>query len=383
MKPKKKKTLFLIVPSFSSGGQERFVSQLTIILYKIYDIKLILFKDKDMNYPFKGELFVLKKFPWEGKTALLYQAFQLKKLMFQLNPDCCISFGMSANIVNLLAKKRGTCCYTSIRGYGSVEEISRRRLYRYLFRFSDAIIGVSEKICTDLKKIYPGQEIVCIYNAYNWDIIQPDVKVERVYHNEKIKLIAVSGLKEAKGYWHLLKALSLIVKQEKSVKLVIVGPDIDGTKEKMEQLIMELGIRPYVDLIGYQKYPHGFIKQADIFVLPSVREGFPNVLIEAMACGIPVIADNCMTGPLEILVREPEKWNGEAYTDYGVLISPFNEVENYNANEIEREERILADSIVNLIQSPDKLHYYANASMSGIERFSIDACRDKFVTLIG
>jgi len=377
-----KKTIFLIVPFFDVGGQERFVSQLTFILGETYTIKLILFNDENIGYPYKADLLVLREKSQNRRMDLFLKCIQLRNLYKLYRPVCCISFGTGANIVNLLSKKHDVMCCTSIRGYVSVEEIRKKKIYRWLFRRSDAIIGVSQKMCRDLKAVYAGKTIRCIYNAYNWDIIQPDVSGGSVYKDEKIRLIAVSGIKKAKGYWHLIKALSIILKTEPSVKLVIVGPDVDGTKKKLEGLAVSLGISAQIEFTGYKRYPHVYIKQADFFVLPSVREGFPNVLIEAMACGKTVIANDCLTGPREILVEKPEQWDGNRFTDFGILLPGFHTEENYEPDVIEPEDTLLAEAIIEIAGNPEKKAYYEKAAVGRIKYFSIEACRNRFTSLI-
>ena len=74
----------------------------------------------------------------------------------------------------------------------------------------------------------------------------------------------------------------------------------------MEALVRQFGLQEVVSLPGFVSNPYGFMRRADLFVLSSAWEGFGNVLVEAMACGTPVVSTNCPSGPAEIL--EGGRW---------------------------------------------------------------------------
>lgn len=106
-----------------------------------------------------------------------------------------------------------------------------------------------------------------------------------------------------KNYTTLIKAFAL-VKKEVDARLVILG---DGEeRKKLELLVNELGINDSVSMPGFVDNPYAYMSRADVFVLPSLWEGFPNVLVEAMACNTPVIATDCPGGSAEIL--DNGKW---------------------------------------------------------------------------
>lgn len=93
-----------------------------------------------------------------------------------------------------------------------------------------------------------------------------------------------------KGVQYLIEAMAIIHQEMPGVKLIIVGEGIE--REKLEGLTKQLDLKECIQFVGrvpQEKIPL-FMQQADIFVLPSLAEGFPNVLLEAMACGLPIVA---------------------------------------------------------------------------------------------
>jgi glycosyltransferase involved in cell wall biosynthesis len=153
--------------------------------------------------------------------------------------------------------------------------------------------------------VHNGVDTEEVLKKANTDEVIPEYLKEI----QTLKIVFVGRLIHRKGLDLLLKAISVIHHQGERMNLIVVG---DGDEKSVYlDMAEELGISEYVYFVGEQKNPFPFMKMADIFVLPSRSEGFPNVLLEAMAVGLPVIASNCETGPNEIL-------NGKN----GVLVKP-------------------------------------------------------------
>jgi glycosyltransferase involved in cell wall biosynthesis len=109
---------------------------------------------------------------------------------------------------------------------------------------------------------------------------------------------ALGRLEKEKNFSFLLRAFSALRKKEKT-KLLIIG---DGTERRnLERLSQELNIEEDVVFVGFQSNPYKFIKMSDLYVHTCLFEGFANAIIEAMACGVPVIAINCPYGPKDII----------------------------------------------------------------------------------
>jgi len=111
-------------------------------------------------------------------------------------------------------------------------------------------------------------------------------------------LLAAGRLTRQKDYPCLLRAFS-ILSQRHQMRLLILGEGPE--RPSLEALANELGLQTNVDMPGFVENVFTFMARASIFVLSSAWEGFPSVLVEAMACGVPVVATDCPSGPAEIL----------------------------------------------------------------------------------
>jgi glycosyltransferase involved in cell wall biosynthesis len=107
-----------------------------------------------------------------------------------------------------------------------------------------------------------------------------------------------SRFERQKGVDYLIKAFA-VVRREIPSKLVLIG---DGTqRQTLERIASALNVKDDIIFVGYDANPFRWLRLATVFVLPSLYEGFPNALVEAMALGLPVISTACPHGPSEIL----------------------------------------------------------------------------------
>src|SRR5690554_369115 len=117
----------------------------------------------------------------------------------------------------------------------------------------------------------------------------------------KNSIVTIGRLVDQKNHLTLIKSFKKVVQKYPNQKLIIIGTG--PLKEKLEKSIDELSLQNNVILFGITKNPYKYISQAKLFVLPSLYEGFPNVLCEAMLCKVMVLSSNCKSGPDEILIH--------------------------------------------------------------------------------
>ncbi|HLC17196.1 MAG TPA: glycosyltransferase family 4 protein [Thermodesulfovibrionia bacterium] len=161
------------------------------------------------------------------------------------------------------------------------------------------------------------------------------------------RLIAMGRLVRLKGFDILLQAFARIKAKYPDWSLTILGEGV--LRPELESMRDALGLAGSVQLPGRVENPYDHLKEADIFILPSRFEGFPNALCEAMACGLPVIAADCLSGPREIT------GNGSC----GILFPP----DNVDA---------LASAMDSLMADINKRKALAQLSLTAAASFHID-----------
>lgn len=191
--------------------------------------------------------------------------------------------------------------------YGALE----LAFMRYLYPLAHKIVCVSQGVSDDLIDVLnlSSQLVQVIYNPLPPDIQEKAAQpVDHTWFcNDQIPVIlSVGRLETVKDYPTLLKAFSLVLKR-RSARLLILG---EGSERMtLERLVIEMGLVDNVDLPGFVTNPFAYMSKASLLALSSIYEGMSNVIIEAMACGCPVVSTDCKSGPRELLD------NGE----YGML----------------------------------------------------------------
>lgn len=179
----------------------------------------------------------------------------------------------------------------------------KRRQLRQAYRTAIPV-AVSEGVRTGLSEFYnlPVDRIALVRNAI--DISQVNLaKTEDIspWDPQLTHLVAVGRMQPQKGHVHLLEALAQLSQQERfrSLRLHLVG---DGPlRPQLEEVANRLGIADQIIWEGFLKNPFALVARCQLFCLPSLYEGLPLALLEAMACGTPVIASDCPSGPREVL----------------------------------------------------------------------------------
>lgn len=184
------------------------------------------------------------------------------------------------------------------------KDTKRRNFYlkNIACRLADAVVAVSQGVADSLNQLFKlNSKIRVIYNGF--DLVEIEKRsTEEVSHpwfnHAQPIALTVGRLVNQKGLNYLLHAVNLI-NRKTPLRLIIIG---DGElKEKLKKQAEGLGIKDKVDFLGVKKNPFAYMARCDLFVLSSLYEGLPNVLVEAMALGLPVISTNCPHGPSEII----------------------------------------------------------------------------------
>ena len=177
-----------------------------------------------------------------------------------------------------------------------------KQLARFVMRRADALTCVSQDMVGQYRKVFASPPHVCIYNivddAYSRNRMRESVDHPWLRDKPMPVLIAAGRLAPWKGFANLIEAAALL-KGHRQFRLIILG---DGPlRAELQNLIESRGLVDSVELLGYVENPLKYFARADVFVLSSLVEGMPNVLVEAMMCGCTPVSTDCPTGPRELL----------------------------------------------------------------------------------
>jgi glycosyltransferase involved in cell wall biosynthesis len=259
--------------------------------------------------------------------------FSLIRYLRRYRPAVLLSGMTRSNIVALTASKLSltdtpviisehTTVSCMLRELNKINSVFLRFQIRKFYRYAASIICVSTGVALDLEQVLgadPGT-IRVIHNPVIGDDTVP-LSFGLVAHpwllNRSGKIVlSVGRLTKAKDYITLIQSFQMI-KSRENIRLIILGEG--ELRSELHALIVKLGMEGRISLPGYVENPYAYMRQSDLFVLSSRWEGFGNVLVEAMACNIPIVSTNCPNGPAEIL--EDGKWGTLVPVGNSVLLA--------------------------------------------------------------
>jgi len=364
-----KKIAFLIY-SLAPGGAERVVSILLEHFSKKYKTHLVLMNDTIFyEVPKNVKIhFLEKSLPNEyGIKKLIKIPFLAKRYTKYLEKekiDISISFMNRPNYINVLAKKSAKTIIseranpTLQHRYG-FQGFINRVLIKKLYKKADRVIANSFGSAYDLEKNFNLTDVKVIYNP-----IKPCHYMKKKKQNT-FTFITVGRLDNGKNHKMLIDAFKLA---NLNAKLDIIGTG--ELKRRLKQYVEAINLREQIKFLGRQNDVFSFLNQADCFVFSSKHEGFPNVLPEALTCGLPIISTDCRSGPREILAPNTDfryQTNEIELAEYGILV-PVNDTEKmakamkiiYNDNKLREKymqkaiERAKDFDVKNIIKEWEK-----------------------------
>lgn len=304
------------LPFLGGGGAERAVLEIVRqLIRRGIAVDLIVTRSGGEfwnSVPSEVRLVNLKS--WKTLTCLP----KLVRYLKHRRPVVLISTLAIGNIVSLFTKKyfirnlklivRHENTFSMQYKYSRLR--IRLRILKWLFPVADSIATVSKDSAEDLKNSVPRSVNLVTYvpnpvvNSALFEKARSPLKHPWLKDSKEVPIIMACGrLVPQKDYSILLKAFAEF-RQSRIARLMILG---DGPEKlQLINLAQDLGIQEDVEFSGFQSNPFSYISRAQVFVLSPHTEGLPTVLIEALACGTPVVSTNCPSGPREIL--ENGRW---------------------------------------------------------------------------
>ena len=353
---RKRLSVLMLCPDFGYGGAELSFARVSRLLAKRYNVLCVVFNaDRKKHYPLGGPLVVLDPDVSRRSRWALVRLYQRVRRLMQIKAerevDVCLSFLEGADYVNFLAFGRGRR-YASIRGSKTKDgQISgfkgwfrKRVLLPFVYSRMDAILPVSEAICREMVEDFGvSRERLCaIRNFYAPDEIDA-AAAEPIDHDvassiARHQVIAtVSRLHPQKNHASFLHVIAQLRRDRPEVRAAILGSgaELNVLKAECKKLGIDYwccgGSGPFdpekaVWFFGYVPNPIAIVARSRAFALPSRHEGFPNALVEAMLCGIPVVAADCQSGPREILGLHSKSGGKMVEVGAGGLLVPIPDI---------------------------------------------------------
>lgn len=368
-----RKKLLIVVPSLGIGGQERVAVNMVNCLKADYDVKLVVFQTKEQEYAAPCEVVNLRVPTAKGKLGKIFgqlrRAVRLKRIIRAEKADIIFSLGATANLTNALAKSRRNGKHiVAIHGFA---EVRKSRLNSYIFKKADCVVSISQEMQYRLLQLYPGiRNAAVVENGYD---VKAAPAEKAPVDPQKVRFVAMGRLEAVKGFDRLIRAFAKISEAIPGAHLSLIG---DGPqKERLNCLAVDLGVGDRVDFLGYLSEPLAKLSENDVYLLTSRNEGFPNCLIEALSCGLAVVAVDCLSGPKEILseVYRSEPVSGICFAKYGVLVE--------NHSDEDKLIETFAEAVLQLLRSEDRLAAYQSTGNARANDFSLAVFREKLIHL--
>lgn len=344
------KNIAIYCPRLTGGGAEKVAGMLSKELSRdSNDVYFFVLYKKNITYEYGGQIidfgFDSIDENYKGKKKWLKKAIayiklpgQMKSKKKELGISCTVSFLDFPSIINILSKANDKII-VSIRSpktpqktqtYGTRNRIRVficHTLLKMFLKRADAVVPASYGIEEDLVTNFGVAEdkVHVIYNFINTGLIS-NLKNENIEECEKCFIennyvfLSVGRLEEEKNPQALLTHFAEVATQFDNVKLAFLG---DGSlRDSLIAQSEKLGVASKVMFIPYTNNPYKYMSKCDALIVDSLYEGYPNVIIEAMACSLPVLSVDCFSGPREIIgdiKSYKDKIQGVKYCDRGVL----------------------------------------------------------------
>lgn len=380
----------LLIDSLAVGGAERVFSHLVAgLAEKDQDFHVICIS-KVPGYKLPNHIKVHYLTSQMNERSRAFKILSLPLIVLRLfffirshQINVVQSHLMTSSVVNLLCRRltryRAQVVHTGQMGYGysKTKTFFVRHLMRWLYTKVDSVVCKSEGMRQHLLKWLGGLDVPCskIYNPINLNYIQQQLNrssqalenMSELSNHTIFKIVMVGRLIASKRHKDMIEALTQF---NHPAHLIIIG---DGPlMHELKAMVVELKLDNKVQFLGHLDNPFAYMSQADVFVSCSESEGFPNVLVEAMACGVPVIAADCIAGPREILAQQ---------SDYSTVLNEA----VYDVNGMRYPVGDVSQLLVLLnrcYQEPKLRQHYSAQGLIKVKDYALEVVLERYAILL-
>jgi glycosyltransferase involved in cell wall biosynthesis len=307
------KRIAIVLPDLRGGGAERIsVNLANNLIQRGHDVDMVLLSATGQFLEaLDPEVCVVdlkvKRIRWAVLPLVRYlQETEPSALLACMWPLTVLSVVAHkfANVTTRIVVAEHVTWSVSQADYSPIHRLVIKKTMQFFFPSAKAVVAVSVGAADDLSRFagIARDRVTTIYNpvidASNEVVHETEIFGSERWHSASCRILTVGALKEQKNHELLLRAFAILV-EHTNAQLLILGEG--HLRNRLEKLIIELGIEARVSMPGFISDPSPYYQHANLFVLSSDFEGLPTVLIEALACGTPVVSTNCPSGPHEIL----------------------------------------------------------------------------------
>jgi len=368
--------IVILINSMAGGGAERVTSTLADYLDRnAHHITIVCLHHVDCSYalPSGVNLHYLRSGKYAiGLVKILLLplfAWEFARLLDRINPDAVLSLLTRSNFVHaltrwwgnkrpILVSERCDLASFSHKGRGWMSAMAMKKMIYWLYHDARLIIAISNGVSDSLVQLGVRTPIRVIYNPQPIERIRQLAAHSRPMplSTRRYNLVTCGRLEHQKNHHGMIEALALVARQC-DVHLTILGKG--PLLRSLEEHSKALGVADRITFAGWVANPFSVMRQADLFVLGSSAEGFGNVIVEAMACGLPVVSTDCPSGPREIL----------ADGAFGELVP---------AGDTGR----LADTIISLLKDEGRRSDLGRLSQERAKDFDVDVICQQYVAVL-
>jgi len=376
--------IMFILTAYERGGTSTVARNLLdFLMEEKINVTLLTENMSDRHYPIDERVKVidLKVSPQRNFLLKIFNVahhlLSMRRSIASESPDVVVSFAFQANCYTLLSLlfrfgKRPKVIITEHTEEMFLKtknsdlkykffKFFYRTLMLFLYGRADHIITVSKAIAGHVKKMFfvSSHKVKVVYNPVVVDKIKKlsaEGSVSVDFEDKAPCIATISRLSNEKGIHFLIHGFKILL-ETIDARLIIVGDGVD--RLLLERMAEDLEIREKVIFTGWVDNPFKYLKKTDVFVLPSLWEGFPMVVLEAMACGIPVIVTDSSGGIREVIKDGIN----------GLLIKSGSPIS-------------ISESIHDLLSNKKKIHGMVEEAYKTVRHFDISEIKEQYKTLI-
>jgi glycosyltransferase involved in cell wall biosynthesis len=308
-------TIAVLVRSLENpgGAQRAMLRYANALAERGHPVDLLLVRGGDR---FRSEIHPSIRIVELRRKRLITAVWAISSYLRQARPLTLFSTEPACNTIALLAAKLSRTGVRTVIREGLFPSVAMResrhratrhsyRLSRFVYPIADEIVTIATPMADDLATVarLPKSRIktIAINPVVTPALLEASLQAcpHRWFGSRSVPVIlGVGRLEPQKDFATLISAFAA-VRAHRQCRLVIIGDG--GERAALDRQISTLGIGDDVEMLGFLATPYSYMGHCDLFVLSSRYEGLPNVLIEAIACGAPIVSTDCPSGPTDVI----------------------------------------------------------------------------------